>query len=465
MLVGFDVSPFLRGPAPYFPDWRWTYQFTNTLTKLWAPILSLTALMAFVSFAQTKEKQFVFHEKKYLLLLVFIAMLFQMSVIYYSRAGLGVFLHRIINPGINGYFTASLNIKNVGDFLSGYQSNLGHYPMYAKFHPPGSILIFWLIGQFVHFFSSQTNFSLNISFVHGDVKILWDSLLPFQKLTALMSGYLIVIFTALTIFPVYFLAKLLYSTKTAIRVSFLYVFIPSVTLFLPLNDTFFPFFSAFALYLLIKGVKEKRKIDMLFSGVILFIGAFFTLTILFLLSVFALIYLFYEWRSLFSKEYIHLGIFFILGFIVLPILLYFLFGFNSIAVVSTIMGYHRQVVSYRQNPLWLIYNFYDFFVFLGLPLLSVFFVMVWQTIINSFLKKPLDYLFVSFCIMTLILDFLGTTNGEVGRVWLPFIPLILPPLGNYLTDGLKFSQKQFLFFILLQGIQVILLQTFWVTVW
>jgi len=91
--------------------------------------------------------------------------------------------------------------------------------------------------------------------------------------------------------------------------------------------------------------------------------------------------------------------------------------------------------------------------------------MLREQVLDLFHKQKIDPLFISFCLMAISIDVLGTMNGEIGRTWLPFFPLILLPLVNFLTNRLKLSQSSYLIFLLFQGLQVIILQTFWVTVW
>ena len=464
--IGLDLSPYLRGPAPYFPDWRWTYQFTNTFSKAWFPALALIALLFFAfTIEKYSDKDFIKREKRYLWLLFLLSFVFQISIIYYSRAGLGVLVQRILNPGISGYFTASLSIINISDFMAHYSQNVGSFPMYAKFHPPGSIEIFYFLEQVIRLFPG-IGFLIHYPVHHTDVKVLWSNLLPFQKTTVVVSAYLMSLLSGLTIFPLYYLSKLTYSVKAALRTSTLFVLIPSVTLFLPLNDTIFPFFSASALYFFVKGIKEKNNQDMVLAGIILFLGAFFTLTILSLLFAFLIIYILsVHKKELMTKKYLLSGIYFSVGFLVLPLLFFVIFYFNSFSVMQIILTYHEAVIRFRHNPLWLIYNFYDFFVFIGLPLAVIFFIMLREQLLDLFHKQKIDPLFISFCLMTISIDVLGTMNGEIGRTWLPFFPLILLPLVNFLTNRLKLSQSSYLIFLLFQGLQVIILQTFWVTVW
>jgi len=92
--IFIDLTPYLRGPAPYPPDWQWTYQFSNTITKLWFPSLIIAAII-YVSYKADKFKKGI--SLRLLFLLIFLGFLFQISMLFYSRAGLGVLLGRIIS--------------------------------------------------------------------------------------------------------------------------------------------------------------------------------------------------------------------------------------------------------------------------------------------------------------------------------------------------------------------------------
>lgn len=67
--------------------------------------------------------------------------------------------HRIINPLISGYFTASLDIYSIPEFIRNYNQNLGGYPMYTRFHPPGAILFFNL--NTANFLTNKLNLKHN----------------------------------------------------------------------------------------------------------------------------------------------------------------------------------------------------------------------------------------------------------------------------------------------------------------
>src|SRR5947199_222622 len=114
--IAFNVSPYLRGPSPYPPEWRWDYSFVNTFGRIYLPLLFIGASVWGYYFV---EKRNIFNRKPVWLFLfstVFLFVGLEFSVLFFSRAGVGVLIHRIIDPTINGYFSASLTIHSVPEF-------------------------------------------------------------------------------------------------------------------------------------------------------------------------------------------------------------------------------------------------------------------------------------------------------------------------------------------------------------
>lgn len=186
--ISFDVSPFLRGPAPYPPEWQWTYLFINTLDRIYLPIISISFVIALFWLSEKRKSFVARHTKLLLISVILLSFLFQISVQFFSRAGVPVLLHRIINPELNGYFTAALPIQNAGDFLSTYNENILKFVYHAKSHPPGAILFFFAIKQLISAFPLLGNIANSFSPAHADVKSVWDALLPSEKTTAIFSA-------------------------------------------------------------------------------------------------------------------------------------------------------------------------------------------------------------------------------------------------------------------------------------
>ncbi|MBI5127608.1 glycosyltransferase family 39 protein [Candidatus Roizmanbacteria bacterium] len=440
LFSGLNLSPYLRGPGDWPPNWRWPYLFINTLNRIWMPLTVITLILSLFYFLEKKVK---WNSFVLLGLLVTLSYLFQLSILYFGRSGISVLIHRIINPNLNGYFTEAIKIKNLSEFLSGYQNNVLNYSMHATGHPPGSVLFLWLIEKIINFIPLLKNLAVNLIPKHQDVKIIWNSLTITQRSTAVVSAFIIPIIGSLNIIPLFYIAKNLFDNKTALRSTVLAVFIPALTLFTPLSDVFFPIFFLTSFLFFIKGLKSNSQVLVFISGLLFAFGIFFSLSLL-PLSFIYLLYLIKKKRLIFS---------FLTGLSIFYIII-FLTGYNVITVSYTLM---TGLPKNRPYLIWTFYNLYDFFVFTGIPITI--------TYMTLFFKKIREPLFVSFTLMILFLNFSGAVRGEVGRIWLPLMfPLVLV-VGNFLTNKLKLTTKAFLIILIMQSVQILALQEFWVTLW
>jgi len=464
LAIGTDIIPYIRGPAPYPPDWRWEYYFVNTLSRIWFPLF----VIGLIFFLFTKITNFHKNnsENKLIFILILLNFLLQMALLYYSRSGISVLLHRIINPDLNGYFTAALSIDSFSGFLQNFNKNVLSLPMHAQGHPPGAIIFFWLINK-IAYFLPNTDFIFKIFAPHhSDVRSLWNMLQSYQKLGAIIAGFLIPFLSSITLVPLYYVTKYIYGKEAGINSIFLYSFIPSILLFIPINDVFLPLFSTISLFLFLKGINENNRVLIFFGGLILSFGIFFSLSLLPIIFMFFILFLisFYRRKMLFTLISLLLGGQFLLGFLILPILLFVFFKFNFIEVGITITSGLPQ---FRAYNIWVLYNLYDFFVFSGVPILIIFQVMMKYLFVNliNWRWSNIDDYFIAFLFMLCMLNFSGVVRGETARIWIPFVPFLVVIVAGYMTKSLYVRNYYFIFFLFLQAIQILVMQEFWVTLW
>jgi hypothetical protein len=276
-----------------------------------------------------------------------------------------------------------------------------------------------------------------------------------------VTAFLIPLLSSVTIIPLYYAARKLYGFKTAIRSVFIFCFIPSVVLFTPINDVFLPIITAVSLFLFsYKNDFHSHNPIRLFiyifcSGLVLSAGIMFSLTFVpIIVSYFIWLILDLVGKKLAPKMVFKIGILLLIGVITIPLLSYILWHFNWYLTVQ--MNVHG--LPPRSYWSWLFYNPYDFFVFLGIPLLIGY-------IYYAFKQDKKDNFYFSFLATFILLILSGSVRGEVGRIWIPFIPLVLIPVVYFFSKGLHFSSKLFLVILGLQAVQVLVLQTFWVTLW
>lgn len=449
--IAFNISPYLRGPAPYPPDWRWDYQFINTFGKIWLPLLVAGAIIWLYREYETQKRI------PRLSLFVLLFFMFQLSVMYFQRAGIGVLLHRIIDPGLNGYFSSSLNIDPLSLFFKNYTKNVLSLYQHAKGHPPFAVLFFYVLNKIGYLFPSLNQLANKVSPTNLDLKNIWFALTIQQRVGALFSTILIPFLSVLTIIPLYKLVELLSGAKSAMRAILLYMFVPSVTLFLPLNDVFLPIFTCWSLYFLVKGINKNSKRFLFFSGLIFSTSLLFSISSLPLLMVFAAV--FYICKK--KRFAIGMETSFLMGLLILPLSLFLFFGLNPMQLFKVLLTGLPPMRSYKT---WVFFNLYDFFIFAGIPIFLAFFANTFE-LIKKFKVYDLNInkvLSLSFAFMLILLDILGSVRGEVSRIWLPFYPLVIIGAASFLKG---FKTKDFIIITTLCVLQLLVMQEFWVTLY
>lgn len=449
--IALNLSPLLRGPAPYPPQWQWAYQFTNTFSKIWLPVL-VASVIGWLFFQAWNDKGIEKRENIILAQFVFLYFLFLLSVVYFQRSGINVLLHRIIDPGLNGYFTTGIGIKNLGEFVKTYNQNVLHFYQHAQGHPPLAVLLFYFLKQILNFGGSipiQPN---------GDVGVIWAGLKKSEQLTAIFSSFFIPFTSTLALIPLYKLTKLLYGVRAGLISILLYISVPSIILFTPLNDVFLPIFTLTALYLLILGTDQQSKLKLFIAGLIFSVGLMFSISLIPLLLIILSIFFIRKKKKMATE--LEFSLF--AGIIIFPAL-FSLLGNNFLELIKVLKS---GLPENRPYGTWVFYNLYDFFIFCGIPASFLFFANIKAEVVLSLKKyfSRLDIFPISFIAMLLILNFSGSTRGEVSRIWLPFAPLVIIPASNYLKFN-KNSTKLILVLFALQILQLLIMQEFWITLY
>lgn len=459
--ITIDLSPYLRGPAPYYPDWRWEYNFVNTYPKIWAPILAaVTILFLFVKVEKNK-KWLQKYKVRVLLSFAVLSLIFQYALLFANRAGVNGLLSRIIHPGVNGYFTTATQITSISAFLNSYNQNVLSFSMHAQGHPPLAILFFYWISEFFKIFSFLNSYVERISPSTQSINLIWMNLSSNEKMGALFATFFIPLIVCFSSIVLYFLAEKLYDSKIALRTFVTYLFVPSVLLFIPINDVFISIFPLISLLILLRSMKEKNASLTILSGFVFSIGIYFSISLL-PLALISVVFIITK-LNLKTKIIVKFLLYFLSGNMLIPIFLWLLFKFDSIQMIQILM---KGLPESRNYTTWVFYNLYDFFIFTGIPLTIVFvllFISQTRSILNRKFKK-VDVLFVSFTLMLFIVNFSGSVRGEVARIWLPFVPFYILPLINFL-DKKGFATKHFVLLFALQLFIILAINEYWVTFW
>lgn len=462
--IAIDATPALRGLGP-LPQWQWLYRHPQLDARVLLPLAVVAVIALSAHRWLHRSPQYIqTHERWLLLRVVLLSVIFQLSVLFASN-GIMVLLQRTIHPTIIGYFSAATSVEQLPEFLRNYSAHVSELPNLAKYHPPGPILFYWAVNQSASGITRFLPLPATLQPSHTDVRLLWNNLAPNEKLGALIASFAVILLAALASVSMYYLGKALYNPRAGLIAALIYAVVPSVVLFTPHIDVITPLFTSLSLLCFVIALKRRTFVACFLSGVFMFLGAFTTLTVLATGLIYALLGISALVRdSRFRRDLHWYVLSFVGGLAVLPVILYAASGFNVLATVQEILGGHTGFVQARRSqPLWLIYNYYDFFLFLGIPLLLVALAQLRRIVVSLRAQATqLDVVLIGFWLLTLLIDVSGIMHGETGRTWMAFIPFIVAPLAAFLNRA-DSNGGFVVVLVALQGLQAITLALFLIT--
>lgn len=452
-LIFTDLTPLLRGPAPETSEWYWPY-LLRPLSRWWLPVVSAVLLLGIVGWWLKRPEQ----SKKAVLGLVVANFLLQLALIYADRpAVLAELVDRTLSERVTGYFQPAVDITTLDAFLTNYPQKMPHFTNdHARTHPPGLILLNWLsIQAFSIFPSAAEPVAQQIRPLR--CTDLWLLEQPPSVVAGLaLSSILPMLFGALTIVPGFLLARRLLSSQTAPIATALIASLPALLVFAPNNvqiDAFLALTAVLALSLGLKG----RSGWFFIGGLLLSAATFLSLgnaAVLLPLAAFIVgsytgtIHNIFRghwnrpagWRGWVRLKIWRRMLAFGLGSAALWLLLWTGWGVQPWEVANVGLEQHYQLVTAeRRYEWWLLYNLVDLVLYAGLPLLFGFLGSLAAAGRNMRSReiRPVGALALGLGLLVITLDLSGSTRGEVGRLWLFFMPLLALPAAVYLEKMLN----------------------------
>ena len=282
---------------------------------------------------------------------------------------------------------------------------------HAQTHPPGGILFLWIISK----------------------------LFGYNLLAASLGS---IVFTSLTVIPIYLLAKELYGKSIGRYALALFLITPNFVMFTGTSmDGPFSVFPILSLYLFYRGGVSKRAIlygfltgislgcGMLMTYSTVFIGLFFSVVMLLTLIV--------DQRK-FRRT---LTLLLIAGvtFTVFYLLMFLFTGFNLLEALQASIRKDRATLGTGHETIGLylhlsVANLFTFLIGIGIPMTTVWLRQVVQTIRDGRRGKPIDIYVIGYLISLLVIAFSALFTMEVERVWIFMVPFILIPVAKYLSQ-------------------------------
>ncbi|MBI5292118.1 MAG: glycosyltransferase family 39 protein [Chloroflexi bacterium] len=411
-VITFDLIPALRGPISGGSEWQWRHVSPPDLAA-WKLVLPLGVVAIIGLWAYRTRVAPVSNMR--LLMLLGLALAFRLAVQETNVNGVSV-VARMLNPAYFGYFPPATAIDDMPQFLRDFadiQPSLPYYRLTT--HPPGNTVFYWLIIKVVEAAPALTR--LAEPFLTPRMAAWPESLQGYSVpdvVAAGISSLLVPFLSALSIFPLYYLAGQLFGARVARITVLLFVFVPALTLFMPVSDDLYTLLAALAFWLTASGLTQGSNRRLWLAGVVVGTGLFQSLSIIPLAvaaGLFITIYYVAQWRTRWRAGLVSLLIFSV-GVVTLWAVLWLAFGLNPIKVfINCLTNYDARGRSY-----WLsvIYNPYDVLLFVGIPVAVHFICALLRLGQRLVARRPLtlpDYLLLAFAFSMLLLDVGGSLRG------------------------------------------------------
>ncbi len=438
-----DWLPWLRGPAPETSEWYWPYRL-RPFTRWWLSILTAVFMWLVAAWWLAKDKPSRRQNLIALTGLVVSSLLMQLAMIYADRPEVPAELvDRTLSNLASGFFEPAAKIEDMGSLLRTYPEAMPDFVSeHARTHPPGLIVGNWLTIQL---FSQFPDLSGQVSQLVYPLRCtdLW--LLDRPPAVAAALGFwslLPLLAAAITALPAFALARLLLNGRTIRLATILAATIPALLLFAPKSVQFYAPLTLLLFWAFQIGMNKKSYVWMLISGIVLSLMTFLSLGNFSLSLLLALYAFFCTWLKKSDNEngttkwielFKHLVVF-ASGSISLWLVVWISWGVSPLAIAQTGLAQHYELVTtIRRYDWWIIWNLVDLALFAGWPLTLGFLAGLFLAL-RFWRKKALqavDILALSLLLLVVILNISGSARGEVGRIWLFFMPLMAYPAARF----------------------------------
>ncbi len=436
----FDALPWLRGPAPYPPEWQWDLRGGGAVHSS----AGVACALSVVALLWLSTRPFArLHARAASRSLVGVAVLLsaamQLALLTAEPAGaLRTLIGRTLSRSITSYHAVAISAKarDPRAFLAGHAAllpELSGWAKHAATHPPGPVLYYRAAYALCESSPGFTDAALDLAGVPR--RQFAPPATRSARASALLGALGLVLLCALTAWPIARLAEALgQEPLTAARAALLWALLPGPLLMVPQFDQALALPVALTALLLLQAFRTTggraltgALVAGLSGGVALFVsyGAAVFLAIGGAAALCAANPS-KAWPGLRTVGTAALAAATAAGLaFVAPASL----GHQPLRAVATALAIHREMFTApRSYALWFFFNPLDLAIFLGLPVavLATGRAIQAARLARSERRLPPAQRFtltIAAGIATLLLA--GITRGEVGRLWIPLMPLIV----------------------------------------
>lgn len=449
LIISTDVTPILRGPSPETPVWYWPYALAPA-ARWWAP-LAAAGWLFLVGAWWLRPAHATWRRTILALSGLMLGHVLLQAAFLYARGGdaWAEAINRTLADNSNGYFRTAAEVTDMGALLRAYPAAMGGFSAeHARTHPPGLIVLNWLT---IRAWEQAPDLAGNVS------RLVWPArcadLWLFERPISVAAALLIwaglpMGAGALTIWPIYALARRWQTGPAARLAALLAAATPGLMLFSPQSDQLFACLAAWVVYLIWPAGARGRAMRRLLAGLLIGLASFMSLGNAIWLGLAGLILVLglrlADRMTMRDglREVIPALVWLSLG-AALPWLAYWAgWGVSPWRMAHSGLNQHYLLVNqYRAYDTWLLFNLFDGLVFAGWPVCLGWIAAAWRARRPG--RRSEDSLALALLVFVLGLDLSGTTRGEVGRLWLFLWPLAALAAGLWwgrrLTSGRRLA--------------------------
>lgn len=337
------------------------------------------------------------------------------------------------------YYADVPKVEGIRPFLGNYVEIFGTLSGHTRTHPPGGVLFLYIVSR-----------------------ILGRSLLT--------AAFATVLFTSVTVIPVYLLAKELYGSRVARYALGLFLITPNMVLYTAVGmDGPFSVFPILSIYLFYKALSARSVPYSVLTGIALGFAMLMNYTTV-IIGVFIIIINAITFRmdrekfkNTLKASFIALG-----AFVLFYLIIYIWARFS---LLSALLASYKKDESgmgtgYESIARYFNISIADLFAFLigvGLPLTAAWLNEVVSEIRKIIRFKRADIYVLAGLLTLLVASFSTLFTLEVERIWIFMTPLIVIPAARYLSAA--YHKWMFYAMACLLCVNILIYEIFLYTYW
>lgn len=442
LMFANDSTPllfWLRGGA----GWRWPYEVPVNVAQLLPGALTLIVYLGLGTWwlNQIENQPYTLQRDGSFLLYCFLGGLaLQFAFLSFYGNPFEVLFMRTASELSGGFFQIAVNIEDMPSTLRNFPALMEPWPAHPKAHPPGFLLSFWLGEQVlasIPGIAAPLAAPLRLMQCH-EYQL---AALSNAELGAAWIGMLFPVAGMASVFVAYGYMRYVYDRETGMRAALWLPLLPAMVMFSPQPNQMFVVFMLGALWLWHAGLEGKNEegpnpLMFLLAGLLLSFATFLSfsnLSMLGVLGVYAVVYMIlaarHEWLP---EDWRRFGIgiaLFIVGLLSIWLIYYLASGVSGIEILTTSLALHFGFA--KPYLPWLLLHPIDLMLFSGVVL---FFLMLLEGLrvgreVYDYYRTPQPALVLPIAAIVSFagLAVLGVVRGEVGRLLLGMMPLVILP--------------------------------------